>query len=77
MKFRGTGERVIYLDDFKPVLEIFDKYPTFEALKRLAIRASVDKLNQTSNLAISYKTIKRSRSLATLSLEFKKALNLK
>ncbi|GAA58209.1 hypothetical protein P20652_0060 [Pseudoalteromonas sp. BSi20652] len=77
MKFSIYGERVIYLDDFKSALEIFDRHPTFEVLNSRAIRASVDKLNQRSNLAISYKTIKRGRSLATLSLKFKKTLNLK
>ena len=77
MKFSSTGERVIYLDDFKSALGISDKYPTFKELNRRVIKASVDELNQRSDLVISYETIKKGRSVAALSFEFKKSAQLK
>ncbi|MGO3391797.1 MAG: replication initiation protein [Lactococcus lactis] len=77
MKFSSTGERVIYLDDFKSALGISDKYPTFKELNRRVIKASVDELNQRSDLIISYETIKKGRSVAALSFEFKKSAQLK
>ena len=42
MKFNSTGERVIYLDDFKSALGISDKYPEFKILKCAVIKPAVE-----------------------------------
>jgi plasmid replication initiation protein len=77
MKFNATGERVIYLDDFKSALGISDKYKEFKILKRDVIAPSVKELNQRSDLIIKFETIKKGRSVAALSFEFKKSAQLK
>ena len=77
MKFNDTGERVIYLDDFKSALGISDKYKEFKILKRDVIAPSVKELNQRSDLIIKFETIKKGRSVAALSFEFKKSAQLK
>lgn len=77
MKFNATGERVIYLDDFKSALGISDKYKEFKVLKRDVIAPSVKELNQRSDLAIKFETIKKGRSVAALSFEFKQSVQLK
>ena len=77
MKFNSTGERVIYLDDFKSALGISDKYPEFKILNRAVIKPSVEELNQRSDLIIKYETIKRGRSVSALSFEFKQNKQMK
>ena len=78
MRFNATGERVIYLDDFKSALGISDKYKEFKILaKRDVITPSVEELNQRSDLIIKFETIKKGRSVAALSFEFKKSAQLK
>ena len=77
MKFNSTGERVIYLDDFKSALGISDKYPEFKILNRAFIKPSVEELNQRSDLIIKYETIKRGRSVSALSFEFKQNKQMK
>ncbi len=71
MKFNSTGERVIYLDDFKSALGISNKYPLFKDLNKWVIKPSVEELNKRSDLIIKYETIKKGRSVAALSFEFK------
>ncbi|RLV57879.1 RepB family plasmid replication initiator protein [Parashewanella curva] len=77
MKFNSTGERVIYLDDFKSALGISDKYPEFKILKRAVIKPAVEELNQRSDLIIKYETIKQGRSVIALGFEFKQNKQMK
>ncbi len=77
MKFNSTGERVIYLDDFKSALGISGKYPEFKILNRAVIKPAIDELNQRSDLIIKYETIKNGRSVAAISFEFKKNSQMK
>jgi len=77
MKFNATGERVIYLDDFKSALGISDKYPEFKVLNRDVIKPAIDELNQRSDLVIKFDTIKKGRTVAALVFEFKQNSQLK
>jgi plasmid replication initiation protein len=77
MRFNSTGERVIYLNDFKSALGISDKYPEFKILNRAVIKPAVDELNQRSDLIIKYETIKKGRTVAALSFEFKQNKQMK
>ena len=77
MKFNKTGERVIYLDDFKSALGLSDKYPQFKVLNRDVIKPAVNELNQRSDLIIKYETIKKGRTVAGLSFEFKQSEQMK
>lgn len=77
MRFNSTGERIIYLEDFKSALGISDKYPAFKELTRRVIKPAVDELNQRSDLVITYETIKKGRSVAALSFEFKQNKQMK
>jgi plasmid replication initiation protein len=77
MKFNATGERVIYLDDFKSALGISDKYPEFKVLNRDVIKPAIDELNQRSDLIIKFDTIKKGRTVAALVFEFKQNNQLK
>lgn len=77
MKFNSTGERVIYLSDFKSALGIADKYPLFKDLNKWVIKPSVEELNQRSDLIIKYESIKKGRTVAALSFEFKQNKQMK
>lgn len=72
MKFNATGERVIYVDDFKSALGISDKYLQFKILKRAVIIPAIKELNQRSDLNITFSTIKKGRSVSVLAFEFEK-----
>ncbi len=71
MQFKSTGERIIYLEDFKSSMGISDTYPSFKELNRRVIKSSIAELNQRSDLIIKYETIKKGRSVVALSFEFK------
>ncbi len=77
MKFNSTGERVIYLDDFKSALGIADKYAQFKELNKWVIKPSVAELNLRSDLIIQFETIKKGRSVTALSFEFKQNKQMK
>lgn len=77
MKFNATGERVIYLDDFKSALGISDKYPEFKVLNRDVIKPAIEELNQRSDLVIKFDTIKKGRTIVALVFEFKQNSQLK
>lgn len=77
MKFNSTGERIIYLDDFKSALGLSDKYPLFKDLNKWVIKPSIKELNQRSDLTIKYETIKKGRSVGALSFEFKQNKQMK
>lgn len=77
MRFNSTGERVIYLDDFKSTLGISDKYPQFKILNRAVIKPSIEELNQRSDLIINYETIKKGRAVVALSFTFKQNKQMK
>ncbi len=77
MKFNSTGERVIYLDDFKSALGITGKYSEFKVLNRDVIKPSIKELNQHSDLIIEFETIKKGRSVAALSFTFKQNNQMK
>ncbi|WP_394230873.1 replication initiation protein [Shewanella colwelliana] len=77
MRFNSTGERVIYLNDFKSSLGLSNKYPQFKELNKFVIKPAVAELNQRSDLTIKYETIKKGRSVAALSFEFKQDNQLK
>lgn len=78
MKFNATGERVIYLDDFKSALGISDKYPEFKVLNRDVIKPALAELNKRSDLIIKFDTIKKGRNVVALVFEFRqnKQINL-
>lgn len=71
MKFSSTGQRVIYLDDFKDSLGISGKYPTFKALNRDVVKPAIKELNDRSDLVVTCETVKKGRSVVALSFEFK------
>lgn len=77
MKFNATGERVIYLDDFKSALGISDKYPEFKDLNKWVIKPAIAELNQRSDLIIKFDTIKKGKTVAALVFEFKQSSQLK
>jgi plasmid replication initiation protein len=76
MKFNSTGERVIFVDDFKSALGISDKYPQFKILKRAVILPAIKELNQRSNLNIKFSTIKKGRTVGALAFEFEEKSQL-
>ena len=71
MRFNSTGERIIHLNDFKSALGLTNKYPQFKELNKFVIKPAVAELNQRSDLIIKYETIKKGRSVAALSFNFK------
>ena len=77
MKFNSTGERVIYLEDFKSALGIEDKYPLFKDFNKWVIKPSIKELNQRSDLTINCETIKKGRAVSGLCFEFKQSKQMR
>jgi plasmid replication initiation protein len=74
MRFKATGERTIYLDDFKRALGIEDKYAQFKDLNKWVIKPSIEELNTKSDLSISVESIKKGRKVTGLAFSFKKVI---
>lgn len=70
MRFKSTGERVIYLEDFKAALGISDSYKLFKELNKKVIKPAIIELNDCSDLTIECETIKKGRSVTALSFQF-------
>ena len=70
MKFKATGERTIYLEDFKSSLGIEDKYPQFKDLNKRVIKPSIDELNIRSDLTVSVVPFKKGRKIIGLNFSF-------
>ena len=77
MRFTDTGDREIFLDDFKSILGINDKYPEFKILNRAVIKPAIEELNQRSDLIINCTPIKHGRTVEKLKFEFKQSNQLK
>lgn len=71
MKFKATGGRSIYLEDFKSALGIADKYPQFKDLNKRVIKPSIDELNARSDLTVSVEPIRGGRKITGLAFSFK------
>lgn len=41
MRFTDTGDRELFLDDFKSILGISDKYPELKFLNRAVIKPAI------------------------------------
>lgn len=65
VRFQNTeeGERWILLEKLREQLEVGDSYPRFADLKRWVIEPSVNELNKTSNLVVSYQVEKHKRAV--------------
>jgi plasmid replication initiation protein len=69
MRFKSTGERVIFVDDFKSALGIEGKYSTYKELNRRVIQPSLKELKK-SNLDVEFTTIKKGRKIEALGFKF-------
>lgn len=72
MQFSSTSERTIYLEDFRSLLQLHDKYQNFKDLNKKIIKPAIKELNEISDLNVILKTIKKGRSVTALSFDFKK-----
>jgi plasmid replication initiation protein len=70
MRFKSTGERVIFVDDFKSALGISGKYSTYKELNRRVIQPSLRELKK-SNLDIEFIPMKKGRKIEALAFTFK------
>lgn len=70
-QFKSTSVRWIKLDTLKERLELCGQYPRFYDLKRRVIDPSVAEINRTTNLSISWVTVKEGRVIKGLTFEIK------
>ena len=70
MRFKSTGERVIYIDDFKSALGISEKYKEFKILNRAVIKPSLKEIAEKSDLRVTCEAIKKGRKVVSLAFTF-------
>ena len=70
MRFKGSGERVIFVDDFKCALGISGKYKQYRDLNKTVIQPSLRELKK-SNLDVEFIPIKKGRKIEALGFKFK------
>lgn len=60
------GKWEVYLDDFRELIDVRDKYKDFTEFKRNVINPSIKEINKYTDLNIEMKTLKRGRSIDKL-----------
>ena len=70
MRFKSTGERVIYIDDFKRALGISEKYKEFKILNRAVIKPALKEISEKSDLKVTCEAIKKGRKVVSLAFTF-------
>jgi plasmid replication initiation protein len=73
IQFKSTGDRIITLKNFRDWFRLEKKYPQYGDLNKWVIKPSIDELNDKTKLAITYKTIKKSKRVHALSFTFNEA----
>lgn len=66
VRWKGTGEWHIKLDDFRDRLDLGDKYPRFSSLKARVIQPSIDSINAQTDLEVDWKPIRKHKSVVRL-----------
>lgn len=77
MQFKKTGDRLIRVEDFRSMLGLEDKYPTFKRLKDSVIKPALKELNEKSNLIVSVDLVKKGREVVALHFHFKEDKQIK
>jgi len=72
-QYRGTGAFYVRLDDFKAWLEVEEKYPRFFDLCKRVIDPAVGELKAKSGLDISWRALRKGRSVDRLEFVFREA----
>lgn len=70
MQFNATKDRIINLEDFKSLFNLKDKYSLFRDLNKRVIKPAVKEINNFSNLAVYYSTVKNGRNVIALQFDF-------
>lgn len=70
-QFRSTNDRTIALDDFRSMLSLDDKYQQFKDLNKLLLKPAIAELNEKSDLAVTFETIKQGRKVIALRFRFR------
>lgn len=66
VRWKGTGEWHIKLDDFRHRLDLADKYPRFSSLKARVIEPAVAAINGHTDLEVDWDAIRKGRSVVRL-----------
>ena len=70
-RFRSTGDRTIFLDDFRSMLDLNGKYQTFKSLNQLLLKPAIAELNEKSDLTVAVETVKQGCTVVALRFRFK------
>lgn len=71
IQFKSTGERWIKLDTLKERLELQDQYSRFFDLKKRIIDPAIKEINNSTNLTVSWDTVKKGRVISGLTFSIK------
>ena len=66
VRWIGTGEVHITLEEFRARLDLGKKYPRFADLKARVIQPAVDSINMHTNLDVDWEPIRKSRKVTRL-----------
>lgn len=71
IQFKSTGERWINLDTLKERLELQNQYSRFFDFKKRIIEPAITEINYSTNITISWETIKKGRVITGLKFDIK------
>ena len=73
-QFLNTGWRYIDLKDFRVMLELENRYPVCTDLRKRVLDRACNEINKKSDLILSYKIIKKGRSVHAIKLTVDKKI---
>lgn len=72
VQFIKTGDRFISIDKLRSMLEIGEQYKRFYDLKRYVIIPSMENINKTTSLSVTWDIVKKGRAITGLKFLFEK-----
>lgn len=66
VRWKGTGEWHIKLDDFRDRLDLGDKYSRFANLKARVINPAIDSINEQTDLEVDWEPVRKGRQVVRL-----------
>lgn len=70
MQFNSTKQRSIFVNDFRSLFQLNDKYSSFRDLNKWVIKPAIREINHVSNLEVFYSTRKQGKNIVELYFDF-------
>jgi plasmid replication initiation protein len=76
-QYMEVKSRLIPLDEFRIMMGLDGKYPTFKSLNQLLLKPAIEELNAKSDITVTVDAVKQGRKVVALHFHFKEDKQIK